>query len=119
MPEWRLAHLDDLEPDAGRRVEFPGGAALALFRTDSGVSEPPEVYALVDRCTHEEEPLSDGFVEGGQIECAAHGSCFDLATGEVLAAPALEPVRTFPVTVRDGDVLVDLPEDWVPGPPSG
>jgi 3-phenylpropionate/trans-cinnamate dioxygenase ferredoxin subunit len=34
---------------------------------------------------------------------------FDLRTGEVRGVPATEPVRTYPVTVVNGDVYVDLP----------
>lgn len=119
MPLVRLAQLSDLRPGAGRRVELGADAAVALFRTDGGGDEEPEVYALADRCSHEDEPLHDGWLEEGQVECAAHGSCFDLASGEVVAAPAVEPVRAFPVTVRDGEVLVDLPGEWAPGGGTG
>jgi 3-phenylpropionate/trans-cinnamate dioxygenase ferredoxin component len=120
MPLVRLARLADLEPGAGVRVELDGGGAVALFLVlDQRDAEPAvlaeaTVYALADRCSHEDEPLHDGWVEGRQVECAAHGSCFDLATGEVLAAPALDPVPAFPVTIRGGDVLVDIPSEWAP-----
>jgi 3-phenylpropionate/trans-cinnamate dioxygenase ferredoxin subunit len=65
-----------------------------------------QVYCLEDRCSHEDFPLSHGVVEGGRIRCAAHGAEFELASGNVLKAPALVPVRTFPVKVEDGDVYV-------------
>jgi 3-phenylpropionate/trans-cinnamate dioxygenase ferredoxin subunit len=56
-------------------------------------------------------PLSRGFVEGGTIECFAHGACFDLATGAPLGLPATKPVPTYPVTL-DGDVvLVDVTKE--------
>lgn len=115
MPLVRLARLSDLRAGAGVRVELDGGGAVALFRAGQDDAAEPAVYALADRCSHEEEPLHDGWLDDGQVECAAHGSCFDLATGEVLSAPALEPVPAFPVTVRGEDVLVDVPAAWTPG----
>ena len=49
----------------------------------------------------------EGDVEDGHIECWLHGSMFDLRTGKPTNLPATEPVATFPVDVRDGDVYVD------------
>ena len=42
------------------------------------------------------------------VECWLHGSRFDLRTGKPTGLPATEPVATFPVDVRDGDVYVDI-----------
>jgi 3-phenylpropionate/trans-cinnamate dioxygenase ferredoxin subunit len=102
----RLAALSELEVDAGHRVELSDDEAVALIRTGD------EVYAVEDCCSHEEYPLSEGWVEDRQIECALHGSRFDLVTGNPDVPPAVTPVRTFPVRLAGDDVLVDLPEDW-------
>ena len=51
--------------------------------------------------------LSEGEVDGCTIECWLHGSRFDLRTGKPTGLPATEPVATFPVEVRDGDIYVD------------
>jgi 3-phenylpropionate/trans-cinnamate dioxygenase ferredoxin component len=67
-----------------------------------------EVFALEDVCSHAEFPLTDGDVEGTTIECALHGSRFDLRSGKPLTPPATQPVRTYPVSVVDGDVYIDL-----------
>jgi 3-phenylpropionate/trans-cinnamate dioxygenase ferredoxin subunit len=64
------------------------------------------LHALGDTCSHEEISLSEGFVEGGHIECWAHGAKFDLVTGEPLSLPATEPVPVFAVDLVDGDVFV-------------
>jgi 3-phenylpropionate/trans-cinnamate dioxygenase ferredoxin subunit len=106
MPFVRLAELSELEPNEGHRVELGDEEAVALVRTDDGV------YAVVDVCSHEEYPLSEGWVEDHTIECALHGSRFDLATGDPDSPPALRPVQVFPVRVDGEDVLVDLPDDW-------
>ena len=107
MPFVRLAGVSDLQPDQGLRVELGDEEAVALIRTDDG-----GVHAVEDVCSHEDYPLSEGWVEDHTIECALHGSRFDLLTGEPDSPPALRPVRIFPVKVDGEDVLVDLPDDW-------
>ena len=42
------------------------------------------------------------------VECPRHGSVFDLRTGRPLNLPAYEPVDTFPVTVRDGVIRLEV-----------
>ena len=106
MPFVRLAALSELRVDEGHRVELSDEDAVALIRTGDGV------YAVVDVCSHEDYPLSEGWVEDHTVECALHGSRFDLLTGNPDSPPALRPVQIFPVKVDGDDVLVDLPDDW-------
>ncbi len=61
-------------------------------------------YALDDTCTHEESSLSEGWIEDGAVECAAHQSRFDLATGAVSCLPATRAACPHRVEVRDGEV---------------
>jgi len=49
-------------------------------------------------------------VEGGVIECPKHNGRFDYKTGEVKRRPACVDIRTHPVRVEDGKVLLRLPE---------
>ena len=71
------------------------------------VSVDGEVLAVHDICTHALESLSGGWVEGDRIECPRHGAAFSLRSGEALTPPAIRPLPTFPVEVRDGRVLID------------
>ena len=70
---------------------------------DGGV----QVYALENMCSHANVALSEGEVADCEIECWLHGSMFDLRTGKPTNLPATEPVATFPVELRDGEVYVD------------
>ena len=72
------------------------------------IRQGDELYALEDRCSHENYPLSDGFLEDGKIACAMHGAEFDLKTGEALALPAYENVKTYIVRMNDGMVEVQV-----------
>lgn len=100
----RVASLSDL-PD-GR----PAGCTLADGRGVCLVRVREEVYALEDKCSHADFPMSDGdVVDDFVIECPLHGAQFDLRDGAVLEAPADEPLRTFEVRVDDDDVWVKVP----------
>lgn len=65
-----------------------------------------DLYALEDRCTHEDFELSAGVVDTaeGSVECVLHGARFDVRDGRALCAPAYSPVPKFPVRVEDGAV---------------
>jgi 3-phenylpropionate/trans-cinnamate dioxygenase ferredoxin component len=92
-------------------AEIPAGEALAA--TVDGVElavvrNGDDVYAIYDECSHAAIPLSEGEVEGCEIECWLHGSRFDLRTGKPSGPPATDPVPTYPVRVEGDDVLVDV-----------
>jgi nitrite reductase/ring-hydroxylating ferredoxin subunit len=66
-----------------------------------------DVFALEDKCSHADFPMSDGdMVDDYAIECPLHGARFDLRDGTVLEPPADEPLRTFEVRVEHDDVWV-------------
>jgi len=51
-----------------------------------------KVYALCDRCSHMNAPLSMGTLNGKVVTCAMHGARFDVTTGKKVAEPmALDP----------------------------
>src|SRR3954453_21631245 len=96
----RVCGLDEL-PEVGAIQVIIGGEMIAVVRDEQG-----DVHAISDMCTHATVPLSEGEVDDCTIECWLHGSRFDLRTGEPTGLPATEPVATFPVEIRDGDIYV-------------
>ena len=70
-----------------------------------------ELYAIEDRCSHDDGPLCEGDwdPDEGIVICPRHGANFDIRTGEALTLPAFEPVETYPVRVEDGVIKVELP----------
>jgi 3-phenylpropionate/trans-cinnamate dioxygenase ferredoxin subunit len=92
--------LDELALGAAYRLDVD--PPIAVFRTEDG-----EVYAIDDTCTHQDASLTDGWLEGCEVECPLHSSRFDLRTGEVDAPPAKAPVRTHKVIVADGTIYVE------------
>ena len=67
-----------------------------------------KICALEDRCSHEDLPLSDGELEGEDVICLYHGARFDACSGARKTLPAVRPVRSFPVEIRDGEIYVDV-----------
>jgi len=71
-------------------------------------------HATQGICTHEYFELDKGFLTDGTLTCALHLSRFDLETGEALDPPAELPLALYPVSVVDGDVILELPEGPIP-----
>lgn len=90
--------LSDLPEGTATRVvaDIP----IAVFHVEG------ELYAIDDTCTHQDASLTDGYLEGCQVECPLHASTFDLRTGFPSGPPAKVAVRTYAVVVRDGMVYV-------------
>ena len=97
----RACALAELVDGGALRVEVDG-LDVAMVRTGG------EVYAIEDECSHAAVALSEGEVDGCEIECWMHGSRFDLRTGKPTGPPATEPVPIFPVRIDGTDVLVDI-----------
>lgn len=97
----RLGALDDL-PDGGARRFDLDGHRIAVIRIGD------DVYAIGDRCSHQDYSLSEGEVDADEltVECWKHGSEFSLETGEALSLPATQPVPVYDARVEDGEVVV-------------
>ena len=80
---WRpLCHAIDVEIGMPVRVEVEGLPPLAVFQLEDGSSTSPS-----DICTHGEASLSDGFVDGDEIECPWHSGRFCVRDGRATALP--------------------------------
>ena len=44
----------------------------------------------------------------GKVICLYHGARFDACSGDRKSLPAIRPVQSFPVEIRDGDIYVDV-----------
>ena len=98
-----VCSLADLPPGAITRVEWEDLEIMV-------VNCNGELLAMEDRCSHDDGDLAEGelYSDRCAVECPRHGSVFDLRTGKPLNLPAYEPVETFPVTVDDGMVRVEV-----------
>ena len=82
------------------RVEAEG-LVVAVFNLDG------EYFVTDDACTHGPGSLGEGYVDGDVVECNFHGGQFNIRTGEVVAPPCMEPVKTYPTRVENGMVVIE------------
>ncbi|HEY7377513.1 MAG TPA: non-heme iron oxygenase ferredoxin subunit [Steroidobacteraceae bacterium] len=98
---WIDVGPEDAVPLGEYRIFDIDDTPVAVFNVDG------ELFAIQDICTHDGEILTGGPVEGTEIVCPRHGARFSLRTGEVLAPPAYEPVRTYGIRVEKGRLLLE------------
>jgi 3-phenylpropionate/trans-cinnamate dioxygenase ferredoxin subunit len=69
-----------------------------------------EFFAVTDRCTHANIPLSGSALVGRQIVCPWHGAMFDLKDGRPTCGPASDGLRCYDVSVEGEDLVVSKRE---------
>lgn len=104
MAKHRIATLHELEDRRMLQVTA-GDREILLIRLEG------EVRALGARCPHQHAPLVDGLLHGHRLVCPWHQAAFDARTGDLLEPPALDCLPVYPVEVRGGEVLVELPAE--------
>lgn len=98
--------MDELPPGSMRLVPA-GELMVGVYNCGSGL------YAIEDRCSHDDGPLCEGDWEPELcvVVCPRHGSRFDVETGIPMTLPAFAPVRVFPVSVVGEMVVVDVGDE--------
>jgi 3-phenylpropionate/trans-cinnamate dioxygenase ferredoxin subunit len=116
MPTQAVCRSDELPP--GRMKAFTAGAQkIVLYHLTDGF------FATQASCTHVFAPLARGKVIADEtVQCPFHRACFDIRTGKVTGWANFPPgiqllnvirgekaLRTFEVSVADGNVYVNVP----------
>lgn len=94
----------DLKPGENRCLEVKG-KRLALANING------KYYCIDSLCSHAGGPLCAGKIGGKSatsVTCPLHGSVFDFKDGSVIAGPARDAMKSFPVTVKDGKAFVEM-----------
>jgi len=101
VAEHEVCALAELPPGTVR-IARVGAITVGVYNCDG------ELYALEDRCTHDDGPLCEGDFDCAEkvAVCPRHGARFDITTGRALTLPAYIAVDTFPVAVRDDGMVV-------------
>tara|TARA_Y100000588_G_scaffold320966_3_gene351875 strand:- start:973 stop:1323 length:351 start_codon:yes stop_codon:yes gene_type:complete len=116
MARHLVCRASDLPPGT-RRIVTLAGRSIGVFNVKG------EFYALRNACVHNQGPVCVGRVsgtylpsapdeyrpglEGRVLRCPWHGWEYDITTAESLIDPT-QKLRSYPVTVDDGNVVVDL-----------
>ncbi|WP_336025481.1 Rieske (2Fe-2S) protein [Halobellus salinisoli] len=98
-PYVRATTVDEAKTNSPQTIRVDG-RVIGLFYHEG------EFYATDNRCPHMGFPLTEGSVDDGVLTCPWHHARFELSCGDTFD-PFADDVRTYPVTVREGDVYVD------------
>ncbi|NLB83876.1 MAG: non-heme iron oxygenase ferredoxin subunit [Synergistaceae bacterium] len=96
-----IASTKSLEP--GKMMAIEKNGKSILIANVNG-----EYYAIGNICTHMGCNLSDGTLEGHTVQCACHGSKFNIKTGAVESGPAKDPEPSYPLNIEGNKILADL-----------
>ncbi|MGA8197182.1 MAG: non-heme iron oxygenase ferredoxin subunit [Acetobacteraceae bacterium] len=96
-----LCAAADVEDDTPVRVETHD-TAFAVFRVGD------RHYVTQDACTHGPGSLTEGFVDGEEIECPFHQGRFHIPTGRPSAPPCTVSLRVWEAHLIDGQVCIDV-----------
>ncbi|CAE7219218.1 hypothetical protein P3342_013374 [Pyrenophora teres f. teres] len=108
--EFKLKDVTSLQMKNGEKKEVEvegveGGKVLLLKIKD-------QVHATSSNCTHYGAPLVKGVLTPeGRLTCPWHGACFNVSTGDVEDAPALDPIAKYEVVEKDGAVYVKTTQE--------
>ncbi len=95
----KVAQMDDLSPGEMMMVEV-GEDRILLANVEGNV------HAIEDICSHAYASLSEGDLNGDEVECPLHGSAFNLITGEAMTPPADESVKVYELRIEGQDILL-------------
>ena len=88
---------------AGKAISVNAkGKDIALFNVDG------KFYAVDNECTHAGAPLCEGTINGTTVTCPWHGAEFNLSDGQVLAAPACDPIKSYKVMIDGDDIKIEV-----------
>ena len=79
-----------------------GGKLIALYNVAG------RIYATDNVCTHAFAVLTDGWLDGGEIECPLHAGRFDVTTGKGLGPPIPSDLKTYNVRIVGDEVQIDM-----------
>ena len=96
-----LCNAADVTPGTALKVET-ADLTLAVFNVGGAF------HVTDDHCTHGPGSLSEGCIEDDVVECNFHNGQFNIRTGEVVAPPCMVPIKTYPATVVDGKVTIEV-----------
>ncbi|KAL5504066.1 AIF1 [Sanghuangporus vaninii] len=103
MSTTSIAVLSESELKDGelKEVAFGDEGKILLSRIGD------KIHATSAFCTHYGAPLSKGVLTAdGRVVCPWHGACFNVCTGDIEDAPALDGLHSFKAVVKDGKIQV-------------
>jgi 3-phenylpropionate/trans-cinnamate dioxygenase ferredoxin subunit len=94
-------NIQEIKQGTMKRISTPAQAILVC-------NVEGQFYAIDDLCTHEDFSLSYGCIKGDLVQCSLHGARFNIKTGQPVVEPAEIPLQTYPVTIENEKIFVEV-----------
>ncbi len=89
-------------PIGTNRAFDVNGQSILVARTAHGI------FAIENRCSHAFQTLEGGKMKAVHIFCPLHGVRFDMRDGCPSGTLTDQPIRTWPVSIVDGMVVIGI-----------
>jgi nitrite reductase/ring-hydroxylating ferredoxin subunit len=97
----KVCGINDVQPETVFAGEA-NGKLIAIYLIEG------RYFATENVCPHAYALLSDGWLEGREIECPLHGARFDVESGSLIEGPAECGLRTYQVRVEGDEVFCQV-----------
>jgi 3-phenylpropionate/trans-cinnamate dioxygenase ferredoxin component len=96
-----IAIANEVDVPVGTNRAFDvNGQSILIARTAHGI------FAIENRCSHALQALEGGKMKAVHIFCPLHGIRFDMRDGCPSGTLTDKPIRTWPVSIIDGVIMV-------------
>jgi NADPH-dependent 2,4-dienoyl-CoA reductase/sulfur reductase-like enzyme/nitrite reductase/ring-hydroxylating ferredoxin subunit len=99
----KILKKGDLQDGEMKKLTKDGYELLMVRKGD-------QYHALGAYCTHYGASLEEGSIIEDRIVCPWHHACFSCKTGNLEEPPARDSLPSFPVTIKDEEIFVEVPE---------
>ena len=97
-----IGEFEDIDKDTVENFEHEE-IDYAIYHIESGF------FATQGRCNCEELAfLSEGTIEGEELECASCGKTFSIVSGDPISDLEADPLKIYDVTEEDGKLYLNL-----------
>lgn len=101
--KWLFAvNVSDLGNGDVRKISLNGTDVL-ICRYNN------DFYAIENLCSHMDQPLENGKLNGCVLTCPFHGARFNIANGEALSGPTRAPLSTFELRITNRKIFIRMP----------
>lgn len=100
--EWReVAKATELTEDQPLAVKVEG-VDVGIYLLDG------QYYAMEDVCPHAYALLTQGFVDGCEVECPLHEAIFNITSGKLVSGPGQRDLHTYEVRIEEDKILLRM-----------
>ena len=97
-----ISRSEDIDRDSVENFEYEE-IDYAIYHLANGF------FATQGHCYCEEQALlSEGTIDGEELECASCGRAFSIVSGDSISDPDTDPLKVYDITEEEGKLYLNL-----------